>query len=295
MTHPWEITGQRVLVFGDVHQNVDWARAIIAKEQGNYDAMVFLGDIFDTHLDGPLLSTAAQSAQFVKELIRGEFGPATWLAGNHDLSYMEAFYHVAKHYTPTSLRHFCPGYTNSKAKIIQGVLTEWSDWRRIELFKVVNGWLLSHAGFRGSYWNDKLDVTTNFQTLYQESQEALELLPFKASRFQVIGMARGGTGYYGGPTWLDWNHEFEDDFKFRQIVGHTPEDNTIRKIDRSFCIDGSQSTYVLIQPDGFLEFRSIARIKNDDADLWLEQTPFLRDDTLLLSMRRDATNSHFLV
>lgn len=53
MNKPWEINADCVLVFGDVHQRVPWAKAVLDKEKGNYDHVVFLGDVIDTFESPP--------------------------------------------------------------------------------------------------------------------------------------------------------------------------------------------------------------------------------------------------
>jgi hypothetical protein len=54
-------------------------------------------------------------------------------------------------------------------------------------------------------WNRAID------RIYEETENPL---------FSV-GRVRGGTGEVGGPLWLDWDAEFEDNLEVPQIAGHT--------------------------------------------------------------------------
>ena len=268
MERPWEIVGKRVLTIPDWHQDLAWVKAILDRERGSYDHIVFLGDEFDSHRPDSEIVSVTEAALFVKELIDGKHGPVTLLLGNHTLAYMEAFYKASRHQTP-QLRNICSGYSNSAAKKIAKVFM-WADWRRFELFKLVNGRLLSHAGFLGDFWDRNESVEDNLHALYRESQEALENVAFKGSRFFRCGLYRGGNAFHGGPCWLDFDAEFVDELPLPQVVGHTNrKEDPVRQRGTSYCIDGGQSTYALIQPDGSIEFKSI--VQTPISKTWVEE------------------------
>lgn len=274
MGQPWQIIGQRVLVIPDVHQSVEWATAILEREQGNFDHVVFLGDFFDSHFSPPQVAGSEATAEFVKRIIDGVYGPATLLIGNHDLPIMQGYRACRAHKTPhPSL--VCSGYSSSTSKNAHKVLG-WADWRRFELFKLVNGRLLSHAGFLGDFWVTGDTVENNLDALYRESQYALESIELGASRFWRCGDYRkdpdrkGPLIIFGGPVWCDIR-EFRDELPLSQIFGHSQKPNTIRQLGCSYCIDGGQSCYLLIEPDGSMKWGSA--VKTPISDLWAGQQP----------------------
>ena len=54
----YEINAKRILVFGDLHQQIDWARRILGKEKNNYDFLIILGDFFDSFFSPPRVAGA---------------------------------------------------------------------------------------------------------------------------------------------------------------------------------------------------------------------------------------------
>jgi hypothetical protein len=191
------------------------------------------------------------------------------LVGNHDVPIIEGHRACRAHKNPPTPRNYCSGYSSSTAKKVNKVL-DWSDWQRFELFKLVNGRLLSHAGFLGDFWVFDETAEQNLAALYKESRYAIETIASGDSRFWRCGIIRGGAAYYGGPIWLDWDHEFMDELPFPQVCGHTgPRDGSpVRQKGTSYCIDGGQSTYALIQPDGSIQFKSIVQTSTKT---WAEQ------------------------
>lgn len=268
---PWELApGQRVLAFSDMHQDVAWATAILEREQSNYDHIVFMGDFIDSHRSETEVAGAEKTARFIKQLIDGAYGPATLLLGNHDLPVFEGWRDCANHRTPR-VRNICSGYSSSSSKKVNHILS-WADWRRFELFKLVNGRLISHAGFLGDYWVPEDSVAGNLAALYRESQDALEQVAFKGSRFWRVGSCRGGVSEWGGPVWNDFLAEFIDELPVPQLVGHThshDKDKPVRQRGTSFCIDGGQRTYALIAPDGALTFKAL--VQTAVSGTWVEE------------------------
>lgn len=272
---PWESNDLRTLVISDVHMDVDWAKAVFEKESGNYDNIVVAGDLLDSHREGEGgIASTAETAVFIRELIDQKYGPTTVLVGNHDLAYIEAHKYSVKFHKPYFLRNDCPGYTNSKSKTVAKYLGE-RGWKGVEVFKVVNGWLVSHAGFLPYFWRPELSEQENLAILYYESEKALREINFIESRLWEIGYSRGGKSDFPGPVWADWECDFVDELPIRQLVGHSSHEDLIRKIGRSYCIDGTQSTYAIIQPDGSINFGAIARSEAG----WLHFNPNFRDDT----------------
>jgi len=256
MSKSWTINAN-TLCIGDLHQNVSWAKAILEAERGFYDHALFMGDIFDSRFEPPMVSSVEETARFAQELTDQKYGSTTVLWGNHDIPYYEARRACLKHRNPQWLRTRCSGYSNSKAKTITKN-TEDSHWERREWFKLVNGWLVSHAGFHSLYWNDEKSEEENLSFWYKEGKEAIAGINLKSHPFFNVGTMRGGEGPWPGPLWQDVS-EFYDKLPLKQIVGHSKMDQgSVGKIGRSFFIDGAQTTYAIIQADGTLLLRSIS-------------------------------------
>jgi hypothetical protein len=71
----------------------------------------------------------------------------------------------------------------------------------------------------------------------------------------TAGKSRGGEQEAGGITWLDWEEEFVDEIPYSQIVGHT-RGHGPRNIGRSWCLDGSQTCWGMLDENGFLQIRN---------------------------------------
>jgi DNA repair exonuclease SbcCD nuclease subunit len=251
---------------------------VLEHEKGNYDHIVFGGDIIDSHDAPPAVSGARETARWYARLI--ESPNTTVLMGNHDLPQFESHSHSRAHRHKRPLFNACSGFTHSKAIEFAKEMTH-DLWRKVRLFCVANGWLLSHAGIQENSWQNHLAAETNLDRLWNEADEALEAAPFKPHRLFACGYNRGGDANYGGPLWLDWDTEFEDVLPYPQIVGHTHKLNAHRRIGRSWCID-SGTGYVIIAPDGTVEHKRLWRARDwnkDDGYVWISGIPTIRDDT----------------
>lgn len=258
--NPWEINADHVLVVPDVHQNVEWAKAIISHENGNYTHIVFLGDFVDTHIQPPPSSVEA-TARFFAEIIERE--DTTVLLGNHDAPRFECWSFNQHFKTKRPLIHACSGFTNSSSQQFNRIVT-LDHWKRTQLFTLANGWLLSHAGVHPSFWRGHLGMEQNLGGLWRDAKMALDLLPFQMSPLLECGVVRGGTAEYGGIIWSDWEFDFQDrkDAWPKQLVGHTC-DGKIRRIGRSYCIDTGQKTYAVISRDSSITFKSLDKINGE--------------------------------
>lgn len=284
---PYEFSGLNTLIFGDVHQNIAWAAEILRREAGNYDAVVFLGDAFDSFLEPPKVAGARQTAEFFRKLLfQDNF---IWLCGNHDLPYLESSYTYNKGYTIRHIKNHCSGFTKSKANEINKEITP-SLWQKLRVFCVVNGWLLSHAGIREKYFRPILTLEDNLAKMHEDFREELTLACFRESYLNEAGFARGGLHEYGSPLWCDFDCEFEDNLPLKQIVGHT-SGKDIRKIGRCFCIDCHQSTYAIISKDGEPKFK---RIIKDERGNWNEVDATIISSDNLVEARKQTVNINLL-
>lgn len=253
------INEKRTLCIPDIHQNVEWATTILDNERGNYEQVVQMGDIFDSHFEPPEVASVKETAEFALALTNNAWGPTTILWGNHDIPIAESFRHTSRHRTPDFLFTECSGYTNNKAKTVNKVL-KWADWTKREWFMMVNGRLISHAGFAEPYWNQDITVDANLVELYKQGKEAISRIGFDNHPFFAVGVTRGGLCEFGGPAWLDWNNEFIDRLPVPQLVGHTKaEFNWYSKKGNSLCIDACQTTYAIIEPNGDISLYSFEK------------------------------------
>lgn len=273
--NPWEFNGDKVLVFSDVHQRLSWMRAVIEKEKNNFDKIVFLGDMFDTHYLETEVSGIKETAKEYASLIENKNNLV--LAGNHDIPYLECWSDSKRFTSKKHIFNPCSGFSKSKSIKIAKQL-EIEHIEKIRLFAVVNGWILSHAGICKSIWemanSGKHENESEFSFIYKESLYAMTHLNCLSHLFLAAGRARGGDHPYGGLVWQDWEIEFEDSLPLPQLVGHT-YDRFPRQIGRSFCID-TGITYAIIHRDGRLELKNLSALKEKDNNgnlIWVNSEP----------------------
>ncbi len=268
MDKPWELNGDWVLVLTDIHQNVAWAKAVLEREKGNYDKVVWLGDFIDSHHEGGEgIAGARETAEFWRECVEKDHV----LLGNHDAPVMESYSHNSNYRRKHGLLHACSGHTQSKSEQFNKVVT-WEHWKKVRLFYVVNGWLVSHAGVHPGHWRPLRTDEQNLEMLWNDSLEALDQLPFRMHPLLVCGRSRGGEAEVPGLTWQDFFSEFKDELPLPQLCGHTHA-KKIMQCGRSFDIDTGQRTYALIHRDGSVEFKGLHRVMKgmdvEDGITWI--------------------------
>lgn len=195
----------RCLIVPDVHERLDRLQLALEGRIDKADRVVFLGDWFDAF--GPIdLDKIKQVCNLLNRIAIGPLMdpsdreiPADFLLGNHDCHYF--------------FRHDgfkCSGYEPSKQMVIDQELALPAK----EAFKIstkVGPYLVSHAGYTEA-------------SLRHRQEEPYALKQAFNGGFHFLfgaGRARGGNQAVGGPTWLDWNYEFEHIDDIPQIVGHT--------------------------------------------------------------------------
>ena len=200
----------RRLIISDIHERIATLTRL-EEVFGQFDEVISLGDWFDSFN----LKFAAETAQWLKE--KGHL--LTKLIGNHDA-----------HYFFPNDKFKCSGYMPHKEIVINSILEQEAK-RQFHISIERDGWTISHAGFRPETrdWlhpdnqQEALDAafTGNFHPLW------------------AAGRARNGNEPFGGPTWLDWFHEFKPVEGLKQLVGHT-DHNTVRRSKQApdnWCID----------------------------------------------------------
>lgn len=232
------------LIISDVHERLDRLDAALAGRIEKVDRVVFLGDWFDA-FGAVDLRRVGQVCQFINGNIHGytfenpdeDYSnltiPATFLLGNHDCHYF--FRHDA---------FKCSGYNPQKQEVIDANVPDGiKEYFRI--YTRVGPYLVSHAGFT--------EATLQYA---RQEVEAEALRKAFAGGFDPIfgaGYARGGNQPVGGPTWLDWNAEFQSIDDCPQIVGHT-NSGTVRMkgLTTGDCVQDEDGT--LHVPIGLLSY-----------------------------------------
>jgi hypothetical protein len=225
----------KTLVISDIHNKHKVAQRII--ESVAHDQRVFLGDYFDDFGDKP--SDARDTAIWLKNV------EGIKIMGNHDLPYCWG----------DNPNLACSGYTVYKRIAINDVLDIY-DWNKMVGFALVDGWLLSHAGFQPAMLaltDGKLDIPK-----MEEEWIKAKIAANNGTRhtWHKVSRYRGGRDATSGPFWCDWR-EFRPTEGVNQIVGHTPD--ILPRCDNSYlstnhCIDTHLHHYGMIDDGAFLRY-----------------------------------------
>lgn len=246
----------RCLIIPDIHQNLSWVERVLAKEDvapRRPDLIVFLGDYFDSHRPSEERATVAATCAWLNAAHERLGQRAVFLLGNHDVQYLEAKPACDRYRTPRHLGTRCgAAFTHNNAKRIARDLSP-EFWRAARLFVCVNEWLLSHAGLAPGHWPVGPTTEASLTRLAAQCRDALAMLAPGRPVHPLLqaGRVRGGDAAIGGITWQDWDDEFEDALPLPQIVGHTVNEAGARQRGRSWCLDGNQTCYGVLTPDGF--------------------------------------------
>lgn len=255
MNTPWDLSEGRVLVFSDAHQDLRWIEKILEVEHGNYDTILFNGDIAHTHENHEGIVGIRKSAKFYKWLLDKHHVNL----GNHELPLMESWHRNSQFKNVSNPVHRMSGWTKSSTLHFNREMPSWNDWMKTSIFRTVHGWLVSHAGFTSDYWIGERSGHYNLERLWALSQDAkIGLATGVVSSLFRVGTARlhntSPIKIKGGPLWLDWNDEFDASVPYKQLVGHTSELMNLRMRHGSYNIDGQQSIYAIIS-DTSIKFK----------------------------------------
>lgn len=251
------------LIIPDIHNKIWTVKKILSNEKA--DEVCFLGDWFDSPNDTP--QDASKTAKYVKNLMKNPKHKFIW--GNHDISYA---------YSKFNLSARCSGYTVAKDIEITKVLSK-DEWSNFKFFRVVDGWLLTHAGLHNEFsksTNGDLDSISSF--LEEEQLQAYRALKNSGAHSHwmfTAGRARGGRQIYGGLTWCDANEEFSPIHAIKQIFGHTPRRSLAGLYNRedmnvgkdNLCIDTGLNHYAILE-DGKMTVKQI-KVSNNSEKLFL--------------------------
>lgn len=201
---------QTILLFSDVHQDIDRLESILKKE--NYDVAVCLGDWFDSHSRNTVEDWEKTCAFLKKWIVKPNF--ITCL-GNHDI-----------HYLFGNRTTICSGYYPQKDELIEKRFG--SDMPAIRnkflWYLWIDDFLCSHAGVNTYHFPPNIHVNKKAITAWLDDQIKTAELSLVNGGYHWLygaGAARGGRQNIGGITWQDFDDEFEPIDGLKQIVGHT--------------------------------------------------------------------------
>lgn len=248
----------KLLVIPDIHENLEFLKYILAVEDtAHFDHVILLGDYFDRRDDKASttndLVRVAGTILGMREILGDRLH---LLCGNHDLPYY-ALRPICVENTGQPNRtigHWMEVTTTARAEAINSV---WDDafWKGLKGAVLLDGWLFSHAGIDARWWPDAGKTAQAQMKVFEGNwRKAMDsIFDEEENPLFSVGRARGGTAKVGGPLWLDWDAEFEDNLDLPQIAGHTRCAKQTQK-GRSFCIDMMQATYAVIE-DGDVQLR----------------------------------------
>lgn len=244
----------KLLVIPDIHQEISWVDKILQIENGNFDKVVLLGDLYDSFSSPKTIASVTETAKYVMELKQKMGDNLIVLIGNHDVPYYAVYEtarktnNVYEHSLSDRVKYVCGGYTPHKAiEIAKVVDREFID--SCKLCHIEDNILYSHAGLLSNFLNPFLTDVEVPNYIENICTEAWKTFPHIWNPLLEAGMSRGGCEVHGGITWCDIS-EFKDDIPLVQIFGHSTEYSRVSRIGKSFCIDGLQQIYAIVK-NGF--------------------------------------------
>lgn len=228
-----DLTNKKVLIIPDLHQHVGRAKNAIDKAP-SFDYLVFMGDYFDCFEKPDGIDTYGVEAtcEWLNELVGEYKDKVIFIAGNHDISYMEAY---GRKYTG-NLYHTCSGFTDTKAKKITKCLPR-SFFTNLQLAVKIDNFIISHAGFQPYHFKPNYSELENVKLLCDEWDERKWDLIFDCYfKFAEAGIENGGDYGLGSPLWIRW-HNIQPLETLNLIVGHTEHSEVQFKRSKMFAIN----------------------------------------------------------
>ena len=177
--------GNKILIFSDVHQEVDKLSKIIKHEAA--DINICLGDWFDSHISDKD-EDVEKTASFIKDYLSSN---NVTLFGNHDLHYLFANQYAT-----------CSGYAHRKALLIDKIFGEDKATiiDKFNWFIFIDGFLCTHAGL---HYNFLPSIIKNNEDVYeylitQENEANIKIRTQQPHWFYGAGRSRGGYQPKGG-------------------------------------------------------------------------------------------------
>jgi hypothetical protein len=233
--------GKKIVVFSDVHNEINKTKKIIEKESADYN--ICLGDWFDSFTLDDTYHYRLTAEYLVNEFLPKENNIT--LFGNHDL-----------HYFFKSQYTMCSGFERRKHEAISEIIN-YSFVDKFKWYIWIDSYLCTHAGLHRNWIDPKCNNNKDIDNFLQKESKRADkaLIGQKEHWFYEAGRSRGGRNRQGGIVWLDFNDEFECKNGLNQIVGHTPQRNgtctvlTNSENSDNMCIDCFQNQYLVIQDE----------------------------------------------
>ena len=206
------------LIIGDLHGDAPLFQSILAQFPKHY--YVLLGDLVDSFTFGKRLQR--ECVDIALDLVRNE--RATYLIGNHELSYLQ-FNKRCAGWNDEMQRLLLPVIEEMRAVIKPFAYLEYHDQKPL---------LITHAGLTSPL------VTHAHIYPIQLANKLTEWYQQLGSPFYYVSELRGGDDLVGGPLWCDVR-EFRPVDWLRQVFGHTPLQEMATFDGNNFCIDTLQS------------------------------------------------------
>jgi len=249
---------KKILVFSDVHQDIDRLEKIIKAEDA--DINVCLGDWFDS-FNFDESHHFVKTAQYLTSYLNKSKNITLW--GNHDT-----------HYLSNNKYTLCSGYTVNKARLATEQFGEYKH-RISDKFKWyiwIDNKLCTHAGLHPKLIRSSCKNNEDIDKYLSEESEAANtcLKTNQKHWFYLAGRARGGSERYGGITWLDFDQEYDPIDDLEQIVGHTyrrsrkvqchRSEGVVNPLDaENICIDTNMFEYLTVS-NGKWEIKSVMNL-----------------------------------
>lgn len=211
---------QTILLFSDVHQEIDKLEAILKKE--NYDIAVCLGDWFDSFYYNTEEDWEKTCAFLKKWLFKPNFYSCI---GNHDIQYFFG--------NKTTI---CSGYYPKKDRLITERFGSFFPAIREKFlwYLWIDDFLCSHAGVNNYHFPPNLQVNKAGITKWLNEQIKFAEPALYNGGYHWLygaGAARGGRQNIGGITWQDFDSEFQPISGLKQIVGHSSHRTVLNHIE----------------------------------------------------------------
>lgn len=220
----------KTLVFGDLHGRMEW-KTILQNE--TFDNVIFLGDYIDSHEGKHPMDFAKVLLELIK--LKKELGDkCVLLYGNHDASYLNA--------------EQCSCWSALTERLCLPLLLDMYNQNMLQPLHILDDIIFSHAGVTKT-WLHKVAQTKNVQDISFPDTN-LSFFDYNL----LCGRDDYGDTISQSPIWVRPKSLLIDKLdNFRQIVGHTPQDNPIEK-NGIFFIDAMPHYYAIVE-DGDIQFK----------------------------------------
>ena len=193
----------KVLVIPDVHLQ-DWMFQVADRimETYNYDWIVVLGDLVDSHIYGADLDAYKKTMEAAALFAKKYKVKITWLYGNHEIAYIDGLNCMCSGHNPNAI-----GIVNEGLKKIRDNLIY-----DIAVAERIDGVLFSHAGISDTYNVSCLETDKDCWRGWNKIIDTIN-----ATKFKDLWSAQTPLWYRPNYIYLPLNYG-----NCLQIAGHTP-------------------------------------------------------------------------